>query len=60
MTAPAAGVVTKIDAQPGAMVPAGTPLATIASSQGLQARVGIEPSDAAAVKAGQKVSADRG
>lgn len=55
LTAPVAGIVVKLDAQPGVMVPAGTPVAVIAGSDRLEARIGIEPSDAAAVKPGQKV-----
>jgi RND family efflux transporter MFP subunit len=55
LTAPVAGIVVKLDAQPGVMIPASTPIAVIAVSDRLEARIGIEPSDAAAVKPGQRV-----
>ena len=55
LAAPVAGIVVKLDAQIGAVVPAGSAIATIASSDHLQVRLGMEPSDAAAVKAGQPV-----
>ncbi len=55
LTAPVGGIVVKMDAQPGVTVPAGTSLAVIASSDRLEARISIEPSDAGAVRPGQKV-----
>ena len=51
--APAAGVVTKIPAQPGAVVPAGSPLVEVAVENRFEARLGVEPPDALEVKAGQ-------
>jgi RND family efflux transporter MFP subunit len=56
ITAPVAGVVAKLDFQPGAIVAAGTTLAVIAGTAGLEARLGLEPSDADKVRAGQKVT----
>jgi RND family efflux transporter MFP subunit len=56
LTAPVAGIIVKLDAQPGATVPAGTALATIAASNRLEARLGLEPSDATVVQAGQPVT----
>jgi len=56
LAAPVAGIVVKLDAQTGAVVPAGTAIATIANSDRLEARLGVEPSDAAVVRAGQPVT----
>jgi len=56
LIAPVAGVVVKLDAQPGLTAPAGTVLATVAAFDGLEARLGLELSDAALVAAGQKVA----
>jgi RND family efflux transporter MFP subunit len=56
ITAPMAGVVAKLDFQPGAIVAAGATLAVIAGTAGLEARLGLEPSDADKVRAGQKVT----
>ncbi len=53
--APAAGVVTKIAAQPGAVVAAGASLLEIAVENRLEARLGIAPPDAAQVQSGQSV-----
>lgn len=51
-----AGVVVKLDAQPGTVVPAGTALATLAYAGNLQARLGAEVSEIASFKPGQKVT----
>jgi membrane fusion protein (multidrug efflux system) len=56
VAAPIAGIVVQLNAQPGATVPAGTALATIAAPGRLEARLGLEISDAAAVKTGQPVT----
>jgi len=55
IVAPAAGIVTKLDWQPGANVTAGSILATIAATAGLEASLGIEAADAASVRPGQAV-----
>jgi membrane fusion protein (multidrug efflux system) len=54
--AEAAGIVTKLDWQPGAMIPAGTALATISASGQLEAHFTVEASDAGRVRAGQSVT----
>jgi RND family efflux transporter MFP subunit len=51
-----AGIVTKLDWQPGATVPAGTALVTVAAVSGLEAHLAIELADAAQVRAGQAVT----
>jgi membrane fusion protein (multidrug efflux system) len=53
--APVSGIVTKITAQPGAVVPAGGPLIEIAVENRFEARLGVAPSDAVEVKPGQTV-----
>ena len=52
----AGGLVAKVDVQEGQVVPAGTPLVEVAGSGKLQVRLGIEPSDAAAIHAGDRVT----
>lgn len=54
--APGSGVVTRLDWQAGATVPAGTPLVLIADLGKLAARFAVEASDASLVKAGQAVA----
>ena len=53
--APVAGVVTKIAAQPGAVVASGGSLFEIAAQNRLEARLGIAPPDALEVAPGQNV-----
>ncbi len=53
--APAAGLVTKMPAAPGTVVPAGGPLVELAVENRFEARLGIAPGDAAGVKGGQSV-----
>ena len=53
--APAAGVVTKLPAGPGAVIPPGGPLVEIAVENLFEARLGIAPADAGEVKVGQAV-----
>jgi RND family efflux transporter MFP subunit len=45
----ASGLVSKVDVQPGQVVAAGSPLVEVAAGGRIQVRLGIEPSDAAAV-----------
>jgi membrane fusion protein, multidrug efflux system len=56
VAAPAGGVVTKLDWQPGATVPAGTPLVMVTEMGKLAVHFSVEASDASLVKAGQAVS----
>ena len=51
--APVGGTVTKVAAQPGAVIPAGTPLVELALGRRLEARLGIAPADAPEVQIGQ-------
>lgn len=53
--APAAGLVTRLPAAPGTVVPAGGPLVELAVENRFEARLGIAPADAPEVKAGQSV-----
>ena len=53
--APAAGLVTRLPAAPGTVVPAGGPLVELAVENRFEARLGIAPADAGEVKAGQSV-----
>lgn len=55
LRAPFAGVITRIAVQPGAIVPVGGVLAEVATSDDLEARLGIAPADAAEVRPGQEV-----
>jgi RND family efflux transporter MFP subunit len=50
------GVVSKLDAMAGSWVSAGTALATVTGENALEARLGLEPDDAARVAAGQNVT----
>jgi RND family efflux transporter MFP subunit len=56
VTAPEGGVVIKLDASPGTLVPAGTALATLAVSGHLEAHLAIEGGEADRVRAGQAVT----
>lgn len=53
--APVDGVVTRVAAQPGAVVAAGGSLLEIAAEDRLEARLGVAPPDAAGVQPGQGV-----
>ena len=53
--APAAGLITRLPAAPGTVVPAGGPLVELAVENRLEARLGIAPADASEVKEGQSV-----
>lgn len=55
ITAPAAGVVSKLELVAGAEIPAGTPLITLSTSGQLEARLGAESTDLAALASGQPV-----
>jgi len=60
--APQAGVVTRLDLQPGAVVPAGTALVTVAGRAQLEAHLAVELADVPRVRSGQPVevsAADR-
>jgi len=56
ITAAAAGVVSKLDWQPGATVPAGTPLVVVSASAQLEAHLTVEAAEAGQVRAGQSVT----
>ncbi len=56
VVAPGPGVVTRLDVQPGSVVPAGTTLVAIVGEAQLEARLAIEAADAARVRAGQAVA----
>lgn len=56
LVATADGVLVKMDAAPGASIPAGTLIASVARSDSFGARLGIETSDAANVRPGQRVT----
>lgn len=53
--APAAGVVTKLPAAPGTVVPSGGPLVEIAVENRFEARLGVAPAGAGEIKSGQAV-----
>jgi RND family efflux transporter MFP subunit len=55
VAAPDAGVLVKFDMQAGGFVPAGTPLAILASENDVHAHLGVEAADAGRVRPGQKV-----
>lgn len=52
LRAPRAGIVDLLAVQPGDLLPAATTIARLGDSAGLQARIGLEPDDAARVVAG--------
>lgn len=56
LTAPFRATVTRIDANIGMLVTEGTPLLELAPPNSLVLRVGVVPSDASAIKAGDKAS----
>ena len=56
VVAAAAGVVTKLELSAGSLATTGTPLLTISRAGLLEARLGVEASDVAAVGAGQTVT----
>ncbi len=51
----ASGLVAKVDVQDGQVVPAGSPLLEVAAADKLQARLGVEPTVAAAVHIGDVI-----
>ncbi len=55
LTAPIAGVVDSLTAQPGDVIPPGTLLLRVSDPNALYVRLGIEPQDAAEVHAGEAV-----
>jgi membrane fusion protein, multidrug efflux system len=55
LTASVSGVVTRLTAQTGAVVPAGEPLAEIADPGKIAVRLGVEPSAAKTLKPGAKI-----
>ncbi|HEY3786927.1 MAG TPA: efflux RND transporter periplasmic adaptor subunit [Steroidobacteraceae bacterium] len=55
LTAPIAGVVDALTAQPGDVIPAGTLLLRVADPDAVYVRLGIEPQDASEVRTGQPV-----
>jgi RND family efflux transporter MFP subunit len=52
---PGAGIVVRLEAQPGAVVPAGTALATVAETGLLEAHLAVEAADAGRIRSGQPV-----
>jgi RND family efflux transporter MFP subunit len=56
LAAPSDGIVVRLDAVPGTIVPAGTVIAAVARLDSLRARIGIEASDATHIRTGQKVT----
>lgn len=62
IAAPSAGIVSRLGLTAGALAPLGTPLVSIASRSGLEARLGVEPGSLSSIAPGQRVmlvSADR-
>ncbi len=55
VTAQIDGLISKVDAQPGQIVPAGNPLIEIAAGDKLEIRLGVEPADAAQLQTGLNV-----
>ncbi len=56
IVADVAGVVAKLDWQPGAMIPGGTVLDVVSATAQLEAHLTVEASDASRVRAGQPVT----
>ena len=56
IAAPEDGIVTKLDWQPGATVPAGTILVVVAGAGHLEAHLAVEASDVSLLQAGQAVT----
>jgi membrane fusion protein (multidrug efflux system) len=56
ITASVAGLVKKVYAQEGALVPPGSPLVDIVAQNRVEVRLGVEPEDIDRVKSGQTVS----
>jgi RND family efflux transporter MFP subunit len=52
LTAPRDGILDTLNAQPGDLIAAGAGVARIGDSRAMQARIGLEPRDVLAVKAG--------
>ena len=55
LTAPAAGVVAKVDVQEGQLVPAGGPLVEVVPRTQVEVRLGVEPADVGLVRPDQPV-----
>ena len=55
LKAEADGIVSKVDVQIGQVVPIGNPLVEVAAQNRIEADLGVEPADAALLKAGQPV-----
>ena len=55
ITAPGAGIVSKLELTAGALATLGTPLVSVANGEKLEARLGIEPASVALIAAGQRV-----
>jgi len=55
VTAQTDGLVSKVDAQPGQIVPAGNPLIEIVPEDKLEIRLGVEPADATQLQTGLNV-----
>jgi membrane fusion protein, multidrug efflux system len=55
VTAQVDGLVSQINAQPGQIIPAGSPLVQIAASDKLEVLLGVEPADAAHLQTGLSV-----
>jgi membrane fusion protein (multidrug efflux system) len=55
LLAPVSGIVTKLDPQPGAVVPAGTPLVVIAGGGRMEVHLALEAADAGRVVLGDTV-----
>lgn len=58
VVATVAGVVSNLDIFAGALVPAGTPLVSVATGGQYEVRLGVEAADAALVAAGQPVTVE--
>jgi RND family efflux transporter MFP subunit len=56
LTSPDSGIVVHLEAQPGTVIPAGTPLATIANPGEFEAHFAVEPADGGRIRAGQAVT----
>jgi membrane fusion protein (multidrug efflux system) len=56
LKAESGGIVSKVDVQEGQIVAAGGPLVEVAAGNKIEARLGVEPEDAAAIHVGDPVS----
>jgi membrane fusion protein, multidrug efflux system len=55
LAADVAGIVSKVDVQPGQVVPAGSPLVEVAAHNQIEVKLGAEPEDASFLKPGMPV-----